>query len=61
MNHKKQTHQHLKELYKLLESVKQKRLGLDWQSKLSYNRLEEEIVKKIKEIEQTIQPLNVIE
>ncbi len=38
----------LKKLQDLLEYVRQKKLGLDWQSKTVYKQIEDQIIEKIK-------------
>lgn len=60
MNHETETQKKLKNLYTLLETIKQKRLGVDWESKLSYNKLEKEVVKKIKDIEMAIRSRSMV-
>ena len=50
----------LNNLYTLLESVKQKRLGLDWQSKIFYNDLEKEVVEKIKAMESNLHSTDMV-
>jgi hypothetical protein len=55
-----QSQKQLYNLYQLLEVIKQKRLGLDWQSKLFYNNLEKEVIEKIKNIETSTQPTDMV-
>ena len=50
----------LNNLYTLLESIKQKRLGLDWQSKIFYNDLEKEVVEKIKAMESNLHSTDMV-
>ena len=51
---KTDAHKELKKLWDLLEYVRQKKLGLDWQSKLVYKDIEEQIVNKIKVLKEGI-------
>lgn len=42
----------LKKLYQLLEAIRQHMLGLDWESKIEYKKMENKIIEEIKSLTQ---------
>ena len=60
MNPKTQTQKELQKLQQLLEHVRQKKLGLDWQSKTVYKQIEDQIIEKIKALHPSNDVSNVV-
>ena len=60
MIQKTETREQLKRLYEFLEHIKQQRLGLDWQSKISYNEIEKQVVEKIKILETRVSTQSMV-
>ena len=60
MQTKEQTDLQIKKLHRLLDKVREHKLGLDWQSKIEFDVMEEKIIEKIKFLQSNVNNTDMV-